>query len=114
MTAFADEIPEDLIDKSEIYYGEANAFENPAGVDMGIVIRATPEYQEIKKKKIDRGTGRYWILYSQATDRANQAITEVAEESEYDLVAGLEYLSSCEVESDDITELVVEKIEEEQ
>jgi hypothetical protein len=108
----AAEIATDRIDPSQIYFGEPSAFEKPAGVDLGKILRATPEYDEIKKKKIERGTGRYWILYGQATDRANQAIVGLAHETEYDLVASLEYLSELEIVCEDITELVVTRVSE--
>lgn len=113
IVAFAGEIPADKFDESRIYYGNSASFEKPAGIDLPTILRSTPEYEEIQKKKIERGTGRYWILYSQASDRANKAIVELAHDSDYDLVASLEYLSSLEIECDDITELIVEHLEDE-
>lgn len=111
---FAGGIPPDQVDSGQIYYGQASSFENPAEVDIETVIASTPEYQEIQKKKIDHGTGKYWILYGQATNRALKAISDVADESDYDLIAESSYLGSLEepIASVDITELVVSKVTE--
>lgn len=108
----ADSIPEDQVDSSQIYVGSASSFASAAEVDAEKALQATPEYQEIKRKKIDSGTGKYWILVSQANDRVYRAISDVASESGYDLVAEKGYLGSLDpaVSSTDITKEVIEKI----
>ena len=108
----ADSIEKDQIDASQIYYGSPTSFENPAEVDVEAVIAATPEYQKIQKRKIDKGTGKYWILRGQASNRALKAISDVAEETDYDLIAEMGYLGNLEppVACDDITELVISKV----
>ena len=107
-------IPEDQLDAQKIYWGSATSFEQPAAVKIEDIIKATPEFEEIKRKKIRRGTGKYWILISQAQERSLEAITEVAEETDYDLVAEDGYLDGLKptIPSVDITESVLEKLEE--
>ncbi len=107
-----DSIPKDQVDASQIYYGSPSTFDNAAEVDIETVIAATPEYQEIVKKKIDQGTGKYWILQGQASNRALRAISDVAAEMDYDLIAEQGYLENLDppIGCEDITELVVSKL----
>ncbi len=111
--AWADSIDEDQFDPKQIFFGDPKDFDAPAAVSIGKVIEATPEYQEIKTEKIKRGTGKYWILLSKATDCAVAAIAEVAKELNYDLVAENSYLIGLKpkVTAEDVTKSVVEKIE---
>ena len=112
MVVQADSIPKDEVDASQIYHGSPAEFSSAAEVDVEAVIAATPEFQEIKKHKIDQDTGKYWILRGQASNRALKAISDVAEETDYDLIAEMGYLGDLEspIGCDDITELVVSKI----
>lgn len=108
-------IGEDQLDSTKVYCGAAKGFDVAAEVDMNKVLKATPEYSEIKKKKIERGTGEYWILLNKASERALRAIFEVHDETGYDLVAAKGYLGSLNppIPAQDITQLVVDKIENE-
>jgi len=101
-------IPGDEIDPNQIFVGSPASFSNPAEVDVEALIAATPEHKEIKKKKIDRGTGRFWILHSNATDRVYRAINDYSESSGYDLIANKGYLGglSTPVEARDVTNAV--------
>jgi len=105
-------IPADKLDAQKVYFGKAEGFDRPAGVDYEAIIKATPEYEEVKKKKIEPGTGRYWILLSQASDRVVRSISEVAQEMDYDFIASQGYLGSLEpaVPAEDITQLVLDKL----
>ncbi|GMV99468.1 MAG: hypothetical protein AMXMBFR84_06070 [Candidatus Hydrogenedentota bacterium] len=111
-TAVALAIPKDQLDAKKVYYGQATAFEKPAEIRYDDIVKATPEYKEIKEKKIERGTGKYWLLMSQASDRAVKAIATVGKDSEYDLIAASGYLGKLEpaITATDITELVLEAI----
>ncbi len=110
--ALGDSIPKDQIDASQVYYGSPSSFEKAAEVDIETVIAATPEYQEIIKKKLDQGTGKYWILQGQASNRALKAIADVAAETDYDLIAEQGYLGILDppIGCQDITDLVVSKL----
>lgn len=110
----AQSIPEAQLDSSRIFYGSPAAFDNPAEVDIDAAVQSTPEYQEIVKKKIDSGTGKYWILISEATDRVHRAISEVGKVKDFDLITHKGYLGSLEppVACADITGQVLEAIEQ--
>jgi len=98
-------IPADEVDSNQIFSGTPTSFSNPAEVDVEELLRYTPEHKEIRKKKIDRGTGRFWILHSNATDRVYRAITKYSENSDYDLIANKGYLGglSTPIDADDVT-----------
>ena len=114
--ARAHEIPKEEQDRQKIYYGSPTSFEKPAEVGFVEVIEATPEYTEIKKKKIKRGTGKYWILMSRASDRAVRTIAKVGEETEYDFIAARGYLGSLKqpISADDITKDVIKALDKEE
>ncbi|MFA6241449.1 MAG: hypothetical protein WC655_10990 [Candidatus Hydrogenedentales bacterium] len=103
-------IPADQLDPQKIYWGTASGFEKPSEVQYDELIKETPEYKELKKKKIERGTGKYWILMSQASDRVVKAISQVGQETEYDLIAAQGYLGGLKppIAAEDITPLVLE------
>jgi hypothetical protein len=107
-------IPPEKQNNKKVYFGTATKFEKPAKVDFESVIKATPEYEEVKKDKIEPGTGKYWILLSQASDRANRAISKVGQESGYDFIAAQAYLGGLEpsIPSEDITPLVLDQVKE--
>ena len=105
-------IPPEKQNIKKVYFGTATSFEKPGKVNYESVVKATPEYKEVKKEKIEQGTGKYWILLSQASDRANRAISKVGQESGYDFIAAQAYLGSLEpaIPSEDITPLVLDQV----
>ncbi len=105
-------IPPEKVDAQKVYFGAATGFDKPGNVDYEAVIKATPEYAEINKKKIEPGTGKYWILLSQASDRAVRAISEVGQETGHDFIAAQGYLGSLQpaIPAEDITPLVVDRV----
>jgi hypothetical protein len=107
-------IPPEKVDGQKIYWGTAANFEKPGEVSYEAVVKATPEYAEIKKKKVERGTAKYWILMSQASEHAVQLIAEVGEESNYDLISAQGYLAELDppVPAEDITKLVLAKLDD--
>lgn len=107
-------IPADKVNIQKVYYGNATAFDKPGKVDYESVIKATPEYGEVKKKRIEPGTGKYWILLSQASERAVRAISEVGHETGYDFIAAQAYLGGLEptIQSEDVTPLVLDKVKD--
>ncbi len=107
-------IPADKVDPQQIYYGSPDSFEKPGKVDFKAVVKATPEYAEIVEKNVERGTARFWILMSQASDRAVGVIADVGKETEYDLIAAAGYLGSLDppIAADDVTALVLEVLEQ--
>lgn len=105
-------IPTEKQDVQKIFYGAADEFEKPARVNYQDVVKATPEYSSIKKKKIVSGSAKYWILISKASERAQRLIKEVGEETPFDLIVADGYLESLEpaITAEDVTELVLEKL----
>ena len=103
-------IPKDQIDKQKIFYGPSEVFSKPAEVDYCEVVKATPEYAEIKKNKIERGTGKYWILVEQASERAIRAIRTYGKETEYDLIAASGYLGGLKppIPAKNVTKDIIE------
>lgn len=114
VAAAAQSIPDGQLDTSRVFFGTPTAFDKPAEVDIDAAIQSTPEYQEIVKKKIDSGTGKYWILISEATDRVHRAISEVGKDKEFDLIAQKGYLGTLEppVACADITGQILDAIDE--
>ncbi len=113
---FADpaSIPSDQVDKKKIFWGSADSFNKAGKVDYEEIIKATPEFKTMKDEKIERGSGKYWILMSQASDRVVKALAHVGEKSDYDLICSKGYLKSLDppVEADDLTKKVIEAMEE--
>jgi hypothetical protein len=108
-------IPADKQDAKKVFWGTATNFQKPAKVDYEKVIRATPEFVSIKKNKIDQGSAKFWILMSKATDHAIRLIATAAKEGKYDFIAASNYLGSLQpvIPADDITDLVLQKMEKE-
>ena len=107
-------IPPDKIELQKVFFGTPAGFDKAGKVDYDTVIKATPEYEEVKKKKIEPGTGKYWILLSQASERAKRSISEVGKEAGFGLVAAVVYLSKFEpdIPSEDITEIVIVRMKD--
>lgn len=108
-------IAPEKLDRQKIFYGTPEKFEKPAEVDYEKIVRTTPEFQEIQKKNIERGSGRYWILLSQASDHAVRAICKVGEDTEHDLIAARGYLATLDppIPADDVTEMAIENVKQE-
>lgn len=111
---YASTIPKDQVDNKKIFWGDADAFEKAGRVDYEKLIKATPEFATMKDEKVERGSGKYWILMSQASDRVVKALAHVGEKSEYDLICASGYLKNLDppVDSDDVTEKVIEAMED--
>jgi hypothetical protein len=107
-------IPENDIERDQIFFGNPAGFSKPAEIDIEALTLATPEMQEIKRKKIKKGTGKFWILRSNATDRAHRAIKRLAEELDYDLIANEGYLGGLPtpIECDNITKKAIKLVKE--
>ncbi len=106
-------IPTERVEAQKIYYGTAKAFAKPGTVDYETLIKATPEFEEVRKKKVQQGTGKFWILYSQASDRVVRAISEVGTASHFDFIAAQGYLEGLEppIQAEDITALVLGRLD---
>lgn len=114
--AVAYSIPAEQRDPQKIFWGEPSSFEKPGEVDYQEVIKSTPEYRQITDKKIGKGTGKYWILLSKASDRAVQAISGFGEDAEFDLIAARGYLESLTpaIPAENITKLIIKSMDSEE
>lgn len=106
-------IPDPELDARHIYMGNPADFSSPAEVDYSAVVHETAEYGEIISEKLERGSGKYWILLSQASDKALNAISKAAATGHYDLIAEKGYLGTLAtpVSCPDITETVIEQLD---
>lgn len=115
--AFAEtySIPPEKVDGQKIFWGSAARFDKPAKVDYEKIVKATPEYGEIKKQKIESGSAKYWIQLSKASDHAVKVISRVGQNTDYDFICAIGYLGSLEppIQAEDITPLVLKRFEEE-
>jgi len=105
-------IPPEAVDEQKIFWGNPASFSKPAAVDFKAAVMATEEYKSIRKEKVQPGTGRYWILISQASERVVRAISAVGKDAGFDLVVMKGYLESVNIQANppDITEAVVKKL----
>lgn len=113
IAAYADlVIPPEEIELDQIFFGNPASFSKAAEIDVEALTIATPEFQEIKRKKLKKGTGKYWILRSNATDRAHRAIQKLAQELDYDLIANEGYLGYLQtpIECDNITKQAIKLV----
>ena len=110
--AAAGTIPPEQLDQKKVFWGSAANFQKPAALDFQQVIMATPEYGQIKQKKVEKGTGQFWVLMSQASERALHAIAQVGQEVKYDLITALGYLGGLNppIQAEDITKSVIAKL----
>ncbi|MDZ4861703.1 MAG: hypothetical protein SGI88_22240 [Candidatus Hydrogenedentes bacterium] len=106
-------IPVDQVDSKKVFWGAVTGFEKAGEVDYDAILRSTPELRELKRDKIERGTGKYWILMSQASDRSTRAIADIGQGTDYDLIALQGYLATLTpaIPADDLTKVVLERLE---
>ena len=106
-------VPKEQLDAKRVFWGSAVGFERAGEIDYKRVIKETPEYNEIVKKRIQRGTGKYWILLSQASDRVVRTISQVGQKTECDLIASRGYLAGLEppIPAEDITQLLLDRLQ---
>lgn len=77
----------------KIFYGTyAEKITNPRCFDKAALLSMTPEWKEIKSKKIDKGTGKYWILLSAANDRADKQVNTYTQDAELEFLCDRETL----------------------
>jgi len=85
----------DKMRAANIYYGTVSDFEQPACVVYQKLIEATPEHRELtrllEEEELDRNDPEARELMSDAADRVANAISEFAENNDYDLVAEVTY-----------------------
>lgn len=103
-------VPNDKQDKTVVFYGSLDSFDNAAEVSIDLIIYKTEEYKTITKEKIKRGTGKYWILMEKASKKVKNAIEQFGKDNDYDLVVLRGYIKSVndEIPVTDITDKIIE------
>lgn len=98
-TAYCSVSREQPLDRKEIYFGQLDAkeFKKAASIDEKLLLASTPEYQKIKDEKIERGTGKYWILLSKASDRLKNSVTTYGQKNKVDLIVPTSYAQTAEL-----------------
>jgi len=113
--AFSDpySVPKEQLDPKKVYWGMSSSFEKAGEIDYERAIKATPEYDQIAKQKVQRGTGKYWILLSQASDRVVRSISRIGQETACDLIASRGYLASLNppIPAEDVTQVLLDAIQ---
>jgi len=85
------------LSSQDIFYGSNSQVKELRVIDYEFLTKSTPEYQEILKKKIEPGTGKYWILMSQASDRVIKSINNYAQKNNIDTIAKKSAITSFEI-----------------
>ena len=113
--AFSDpySVPKEQLDPKKVYWGTSASFERAGEIDYERAIKVTPEYEQISKDKIERGTGKYWILLSQASDRVVRTIARVGQDANCDLIASRGYLASLNppIPAEDVTQVLLDNLQ---
>jgi len=99
---------EEIIDETGILYGTPKEFSNPACVNMEQLLESTDEYQKIKKENIKSGTGEYWLILNDASEKVNTMISNFIEENDYDIIFKKEYATDLNLENVEIEDITNE------
>lgn len=99
---------EEIIDETGILYGTPKEFSNPAYVNMEHLLESTDEYQKIKKENIKSGTGEYWLILNDASEKVNTMISNFIEENDYDIIFKKEYATNLNLENIEIEDITNE------
>ena len=105
---------EEIIDETSILYGTPKGFNNPAYVNMEQLLESTDEYQKIKKENIKSGTGEYWLILNDASEKVNTMISNFIEENDYDIIFKKEYATNLNLENVEIKDITNEILENEE
>ena len=111
---FAEEctVAEDLDSKVVLSgVGTRGEYENAVQVDYEAVVAATPEYASIKRRKLEGGDAKYWLLRESAIKRATSWVKEATKE--YDLVVKIsavnpETFPDCHGKMHDATQEIID------
>jgi hypothetical protein len=100
------------VKEEKIYYGTTKEYSSPAQLELNKVLEATKECQRIKKEKIKSDNPLYWILVQRANEKVQAAIKKVATDKKYDLVGELGYITGYTKPIPEITQQVVEALDQ--
>ncbi len=75
-----------VTDQDQVLYGSASQCQKPAEVDYAVIQEATPEFKQIEKERIPKGSARYEILAAKMAKRVCRAIRQIARQEGFDCV----------------------------
>ena len=103
-----------VTDSEKVLHGSASQCLKAAVVDYKKLREATPEYKQIRKQAIEKGTAQYEILSQQITTRIRDLLRDYCKTKGYDCVVVKGYVKPEDAsKATDITDEVLEKLEEE-
>ena len=98
-----------------VFFGNPRRFRKPAELKSAKILQVIPEWQELRRKKLERTDPRYWILLDKVQRTFMDAIKDVAKRYGYDLVGEKGFLRGHEAEKRfkvaDITLVVLDEIQ---
>jgi len=93
------------VDKRYVYFGsisqDQKEYSSFGSVNLDDVVTATPEYEDLVKKSLEKGTGRYWIKLAEASDKAIRAIISYGTDQGMSFIVDADYLSTFDIRQDD-------------
>ena len=99
-----------VLDSKKIYYGKANKAKKPAVVKLKKVYKHIPAYRRIVEEGLKKTEARYHLLMAQASKAFRKALSKVAKEKGYDLIAEFGAIKVKDKKLQDITKLAIKKI----
>ncbi len=108
----AAETPSDVQvrDRSKIYVGDAERFARPSVVVATRVYAEITEYQEVRRRQLDRNDPDYYVLMERAARKFRAALEEAAKAGGYDLVAEKGAVTRTNGTLPDLTESAIEEV----
>jgi hypothetical protein len=97
-------------DRSKIYLGDADRFAKPAVVTAARVYAEITEYQEVKRRQIDRNDPDFYVLMEKAARKFRTALEEAAKSGPYDLVGEKGAVTRTDGSMPDLTDAAVEHV----
>ena len=97
-------------DRSKIYVGDADRFARPSVVVATRVYAEITEYQEVRRRQLDRNDPDYYVLMERAARKFRAALEEAAKAGGYDLVAEKGAVTRTNGALPDLTESAIEEV----
>ena len=97
-------------DRTKVYVGNPDRFTKPAVVVATKVYVEITEYQEVRRRKLDRNDPDYYVLMEKASRKFHAALEEAAKAGPYDLVAETGAVTRTEGTLPDLTDAAIEEV----
>jgi Skp family chaperone for outer membrane proteins len=102
-----------VTDSKKVLHGSAHQCLKAAVVDYKKLRQATPEYKQIQREGIEKGSAQHEILCQRITTRIRDLLKEYCKDKGYDCVVIKGYVHKDDVaKTTDITAALLEKLEE--